>query len=185
MIRANPIREIALVSALLATVACSGGANIAYREGHAAESHKDWDTALVDYGKAKQSDPANSLYILHEQNARTHAALVHLDNGHRLLKTGQLDEAAGELQKAARIDPSNRAASQELEQLLAKETEAKKSHTEAIQNALKSREEAEQRMALKLQPFPLEPLAHFHINADNRRGNYARYGKRGIASSDI
>jgi general secretion pathway protein D len=109
------------------------------------------------------------LYILHEANARTQASLIHLDNGRKLMKQGRLDEAAGELQKAARIDPADRAAQQELDVLLAKQSAEKKAHTEAIQNALKAREEANQPPEVKLQPLDPTPLAHFRLSADSRR----------------
>ena len=53
--------------------------------------------------------------------------------------------------------------------LLTKQAEAKKEHTEAIQKALKAREEENQPAAVKLQPFPQEPLAHFRLSADSIR----------------
>ncbi len=163
------VRLIGVLAFLASCLSCGGGSSLAYREGRKAEERKDWDTALVDYEKAKESDPANPLYILHEANARTQASLFHLDHGRRLVKEGRLDEAAGELQKAARIDRANRAAAQELEVVLAKQTQTKKTHTEAIQNALKAREEETQTPAVKLQPLPPEPLAHFRLSADSRR----------------
>src|SRR5208283_419872 len=70
---------------------------------------------------------------------------------------------------AARIDPANRAAAQELDAVLAKQAQAKKTHTEAIEKALKAREEENQPAAVKLQPLPTEPLAHFRLSADSRR----------------
>ncbi len=163
------VRLIGVLALVAASLSCGGGSSVAYNQGRKAENRKDWDTALVDYEKAKESDPANSLYVLHEQNARTHASLVHLKNGRQMLKEGRLDEAAGELQKAARIDPANRAAAQELDVLLAKQAQAKKAHTEAIEKALKAREEENQPAAVKLQPLPAEPLAHFRLSADSRR----------------
>ncbi len=161
------IRLIGVLALFASCLSCGGGSStVAYREGRKAEEHKDWDTALVNYQKARNSDPANSLYILHEANARTQASLIHLDRGRRLVKEGRLDEAAGELQKAAGIDPADRAAAQELEIVLTKQSKAKKEHTEAIQNALKAREEESQPTAVKLRPFPKEPLAHFRLTAD-------------------
>ena len=80
-----------------------------------------------------------------------------------------MDDAAGEFQKAVRIDPTNRAAAQELDNILAKQAQTKKAHTEALQKALKAREEENQPAAVKLQPFPQEPLAHFRLSADSRR----------------
>jgi len=164
-------KEIRLgVLALLAScLSCGGGVSVAYREGHKAENRKDWDTALVDYEKARQNDPENTLYILHEKNARTNAGMLHLRNGREMLKEGRLDDAAGEFQKATRIDPTNQAATQELNSVLATQSKAKKAHTEALQNALKAREAENEPAAVKLQPFPSEPLAHFRLSADSRR----------------
>ena len=89
--------------------------------------------------------------------------------GRQLLKDDRPDEAAGEFQKAVRIDPTNQAAQQELDILLTKQAKTKKAHTEAIQKALKAREEENQPAAVKLQPLPQEPLAHFRLSADSRR----------------
>ena len=163
------VRLIGVLALVAVSLSCGGGSSVAYNQGRKAENRKDWDTALVDYEKAKESDPANSLYVLHEENARTHASLVHLKNGRQMLKEGRLDEATGELQKAARIDPANRAAAQELDAVLAKQAQTKKAHTEAIEKALKAREEENQPAAVKLQPLPTEPLAHFRLSADSRR----------------
>jgi general secretion pathway protein D len=153
-------------------LSCAGGYSVAYNKGRKAEERKDWDTALVDFEKAREADPANSLYILHEKNARTNASLLHLRTGRQMLKDGRADEAAGEFQKAARIDPSNGAAAQELDRLLVKQAQAKKEHTEALQKALKSREEENQPTVVKLQPFPSgssDILNHFKLSADSRR----------------
>lgn len=163
------IRLIGVLAIFASLISCGGGGNTAYNLGRKAEERKDWDTALVNYQKARQSDPANSLYILHEENARTNAGMFHLKNGRQLLKEGKLDEAAGELQKAARIDPTNQAARQELERVLTKQGESKKAHTEAIQKALKAREEENQPSSVKLQPLPKDPLAHFRLSADSVR----------------
>ena len=158
-----------LYSAVAATVACSGGANVAYREGRNAELRKDWDSALVNYQKALQSAPANSLYLLHEKQARSQASIFHLENGRRLKREGRLEEAAGEFQKAVGIDPSNQAATTELSQVLAKQAEGKRARESAIEQALKSRRESSLPAAIQLRALPPEALAHFRINADSRR----------------
>ena len=163
------MRLIVVLGLVTSFLSCGGGYSVAYNQGHKAENRKDWDTALVDYEKAREADPANSLYILHEKIARTNASLLHLRNGRQMLKDGRADEAAGEFQKAARIDPSNAAAAQELDRILTKQAQTKKAHTEALQKALKAREEESQPAAVKLQPFPQEPLAHFKLSADTRR----------------
>ncbi len=150
-------------------LSCGGGSNAAYNLGRKAEERKDWDTALVDFEKAKASDPANPLYVLHETNARTNASMLHLKNGRQLVKDGRQEEAAGELQKAARIDPSNKAAQQELDALLTKQAEAKKAHTEAIQKALKAEEDENQGGVVKLKPLSDAPIVHFHFTGDSKQ----------------
>ncbi|MFZ0964284.1 MAG: secretin N-terminal domain-containing protein [Terriglobia bacterium] len=163
------VRLIGGVALVASCLSCGGGSNTAYNQGRKAEEHKDWDTALVNFEKARESDPANPLYMLHEKNARTNASLFHLKNGRQLLKDGRLDDAAGELQKAVRIDPTNQAAAQESDKVLAMQAKTKKEHTEALQKALKAREEENKPVAVKLQALPQEPLAHFRLSADSRR----------------
>ena len=63
--------RVAVLALIVFCVSCGGGSDAAYRQGRKAEEQKDWDTALVDYKKARDSDPANSLYILHEANAKS------------------------------------------------------------------------------------------------------------------
>ena len=156
-------------AALALCLSCGGGTTPAYRDGRKAEARKDWDTALVDYEKAVQSDPANSLYILHEKQARTMAANFHLKNGRRMVAEGRVDEAAGEFKKASSIDPTNEAAVQELDRVLAKQAAGKHAHQVAIQQALKARDETTQPGAVQLQPFPTEPLSHIKIpSADSK-----------------
>jgi general secretion pathway protein D len=156
-------------AAMLALFLGCGGGSAVFREGRKAEAHKDWDTALVKYDKALQAEPENPKYIIHEKVARTQAALFHLKQGRRLLAAGRADEAMGEFQKAASIDPTNEAAAQELGRLLARQAAAKRAREEALQQALKAREEAAGTGGVQLKPWPTEPLAHFRISADSRK----------------
>ncbi|MGA2629946.1 MAG: secretin N-terminal domain-containing protein [Terriglobia bacterium] len=155
---------------LLVGMSCGGGST-AFKEARRAEARKDWDTALVKYEKALQSEPENASYLLHETNVRTHAADFHLRQGRKLLASGRLDEAAGEFQKAASIDPTNQAASQELARVLAQQAASKKVREESLQEALKAREQTTSVTGgvVKLKPLPPEPLAHFRISADSRK----------------
>src|SRR5208283_4812936 len=120
------VRLIGVLALIASCLSCGGGSSTAYKQGRKAEDRKDWDTALVDYEKAKESDPANSLFILHEKNARVNASLFHLKNGRQMLKEGRVDDATGELEKAARIDPTDKAAEQELDKVLAMQARTKK-----------------------------------------------------------
>jgi len=162
-------RSAGVLGALAVWLSCGGGGSVAFKEGRKAEYRKDWDSALVDYEKAVQSDPANAAYVLHDRQARTEASLFHLKNGRLLVKGGRAEEASGEFQKAARIDPSNEAAAQELARILTTQAEAKRAREAVIQQALKSRAETGQPPTVQLQPFPTEPLAHFRISADSRK----------------
>ena len=162
-------RTLCTFCALATMLACGGGSDGAYREGHKAELQRDWDSALVNYEKALQSNPANALYLLHEKQARNQASLLHLKNGQRLLKEGHSEQATAEFQKAATIDPSNEAAVKELSQLLAKQAETRRAHEAAVQKALRSHEESSSTATVQIQPLPQEPLAHFRISADSRR----------------
>ena len=162
-------RTLCTFCALATTLACGGGSDVAFREGHKAEQRRDWDSALVNYEKALQSNPANALYLLHEKQARNQASLLHLKNGRRLLKEGHQDQATAEFQKAASIDPSDEAAANELSHLLTQQAESRRAHEAAVQKALNSHEESKSSVAVQLAPFPKEALAHFHISADSRR----------------
>jgi len=164
-------RFLAGVAGLLLVGMSCGGGSTAFKEGRRAEARKDWDTALIKYQKALQSEPENARYILHERNVRTHGADFHVRQGRKLLVSGRVDDAAGEFQKAASIDPSNQAASQELSRVLAQQAAAKKAREETLQEALRSREQTTSVTggAVKLKPLPPEPLAHFRISADSRK----------------
>ena len=155
---------------LLVGMSCGGGST-AFKEARRAEARKDWDTALVKYEKALQSEPENASYILHETNVRMHAGDFHVRQGRKLQASGRLDDAAGEFQKAASIDPSNQAASQELSRVLAQQAATKKAREETLQEALKAREQTTSVTGgvVKLKPLPPEPLAHFRISADSRK----------------
>jgi general secretion pathway protein D len=155
---------------LLLVTSCGGGSS-AFRAGRKAEARKDWDTALVNYQKALQEEPENAQYIIHETHVRGRAADFHLRQGRKLVAGGKIDEAAGEFQKAVSIDPTNEAAAQELAQVLAQQSAAKRARDEALQSALKSREQPAGLGAgpVKLKPLPQEPLAHFRISADSRK----------------
>src|SRR5208283_5848172 len=150
MTKIKPARTFCAFCALVATVACGVG-NVAFQEGRKAEMQKDWDSALVNYEKALQSNPANALYLLHEKQARNQASLLHLKNGQRLLKEGHPDQATAEFQKAASIDPSNEAAVKELSQLLAKQAETRRAHEAAVQKSLRSHEESSSTATVRIQ----------------------------------
>jgi general secretion pathway protein D len=139
-------------------------ASTAFHEGRKAEAKKDYDTAIIYFGKALQEQPENSQYLLHDKLARTRSSAYHLKRGRQLLAENRPDEAAGEFQKAVGVDPTNQAAEQELAKLLAAQAAAKAEREKALKQALKEQEEAAPPPVLQLKPFPKEPLAHFRLS---------------------
>lgn len=158
---------IAVAAWSLLAFGCGGGSS-AFHEGVKAESRKDYDTAFVDFEKAVQSQPDNSLYLIHERNARSAASVFHLRQGRRFLEGNRPEDAAGEFQKSLSIDPTNQAAAQELQRIMAVEAEAKQKREKELQKALKL-PEAPGPEGVKLKPFPKEPIAHIRISADSRK----------------
>jgi general secretion pathway protein D len=165
---AKELRVFASCLGLLWLVGCGAG-NVALREARKAELRKDWDTALVDYEKAGRDQPENSKIIIHEKLVRVQASAAHLRQGQRLLKEGRPDEASGEFQRAASIDPTNGAAAQELARVMAVQAAAKQARESALKQALKATEETENAPAIRLKALPTEPLAHFRVSADSRK----------------
>lgn len=173
-------REVQLWGVVLAVAVCVGcgaGGNSAFHDGYKAELRKDYDTALIDYQKAVQSDPENSHYQIHEKLARTEASILHLKQGKALLASERPDEASGEFQKAVSIDPTNQAAVQELNKVLAQQAAIKNAREKNLQEALKSREEDTYSNAVKLKPFPKEVFAHLRMPSTDARRVYESLGK--------
>lgn len=154
--------------ALLLCLGCGGG-SVAFREGRKAELHKDYDSALVHYEKAVQSEPDNPQYLVREKLVRTQASLYHLKQGRRLMSANRPDDAVGEFHKAVSIDPSNEAAGQEFSRLLAVQAAAKRTRETTLRQALKAREETSAGVGVQLKSLPAEPIAHIRISADSRK----------------
>jgi general secretion pathway protein D len=150
------------VVGMLAVVCVGCGGGSAYHEGQKAALRKDYDTALVDYEKAVKQHPDDARYLIAEKQARDAASFFHLKEGRRFLEEGRLDQAAGEFQKAAAIDPANDAARQELARVLSKQVAAKKEREKELKQAMKT-EEAPSSAGTQLKPFPPEPMAHIRI----------------------
>jgi len=161
-------RLIAALIAAAVCIGCGGGSTSAFHDGQKAEQRKDWDTALIDYQKALQAQPENAHFIIHEKVARQQAALFHLKKGRTLLADGRPDEASGEFQRAVSIDPTNQAAAQELEKLMAQQAAAKQAREKALQEALKGREESTYSGAVQLKALP-QDLHLFKFSTDSRK----------------
>ncbi len=169
------IRLVGALIVLSVCLGCSGGSSV-FRDGQKAELRKDWDTALIDYQKALQTEPENAHYLIHEKVARQQASAFHLKKGQSLLAAGRPDEASGEFQKAVSIDPTNQAAGQELEKVLAQQAASKQAREKSLQEALKSREESTYTAGVQLKPLPQEVMSSFKVSTDSRKA-YETVGK--------
>src|SRR5258708_7507256 len=89
-----------------------------YGQARKAETLQDLDTALQYYQKAYNSDPKNAAYRIKLDQIRFEASQFHVKQGVKLKEKGDLQAAVGEFQRAATIDPTNEAATQEMRKTL-------------------------------------------------------------------
>lgn len=89
-------------------------ANSYYKQGQAAESRDDFDTAFQDFQKAFSMSPKNESFRAAFFRVRFTDAAMHVTKGRNLLAAGNEEGALSELLRAAEIDPSNEAAQQEI-----------------------------------------------------------------------
>jgi general secretion pathway protein D len=95
----------------------------AFQKARTAEETKDWDEAVVEYQKALDVDPSNSLYQINLSRAKLEASRVHFQKGKSLrasalnargedqIRLTQL--AATELELVIKLDPTNQYAAVE------------------------------------------------------------------------
>lgn len=89
-----------------------------YNQARKAENLQDLDTALQYYQKAYNADPRNAAYRIKLNQIRFEASSFHVKQGQKLREKGDLQAAVAEFQRAATIDPTNDAASQEVSKTL-------------------------------------------------------------------
>ncbi len=114
MIRVGRWRGAALVALVVATGAGCAAGN-AYRRGQGAAKRQDWDAAVAGLTKANSLAPRNIEYKIALENARIRASRFHYEEAKKHLAAHDFDKAADELQIASNYDPSNKAASDDLE----------------------------------------------------------------------
>jgi general secretion pathway protein D len=159
---------LGLIVGALLLPGCSPG-SAAFRQGRKAELHKDYDSAVVDFERALQSEPDNAHFLIYDKEARLKASAFHQKQGERLLSEMRVEDAAGEFQKAVSIDPTNQAAAQQLDRILSAQAAEKAKRQEALKKAMETRVETVAPGGVQLKALPTAPLAHFHIVADSRR----------------
>jgi general secretion pathway protein D len=106
----------------------------AFQKAKHAETTKDWDAAVVEYQKALDVDPGNTLYQINLRRAKLEASRIHFEKGKalrisalnargpELIRLMQL--AATELEIVVKLDPTNQFATSEYGKTIATLQEA-------------------------------------------------------------
>jgi general secretion pathway protein D len=95
----------------------------AFEKAKTAENTKDWDQAVIEYQKALDVDPSNSLYQINLSRAKLEASRLHFQKG-KTLRASALNArgedqirltrlAATELELVIKLDPTNQYAAVE------------------------------------------------------------------------
>ncbi|HUS18931.1 MAG TPA: cohesin domain-containing protein [Terriglobales bacterium] len=84
-----------------------------YNKGKDAEARQDFMAAFENYRQAYEQKPKELKYRIAYQRTRFLASAAHVNKGQDLREKGNVEEALQEFVYAAKIDPSNAAASQE------------------------------------------------------------------------
>jgi general secretion pathway protein D len=106
-----------LAAACILLIGCPKS-NQEFEAGRKAEALNDYDTALVHYQKALQTDPSNTEYKVRATKMRMDDGQFHLEAGEKALAKGDLQLALAEFERAQGVDPSNEAAEQEIQKTM-------------------------------------------------------------------
>ena len=103
-----------LLVAVLAIAAGAESAKSFFNKGKRAEARQDYVVAYEFFKKAYDAHPDDIKYRISYERSRMLASSAHVDAGQKLRDVGKLAEAMQEFEYAAKIDPSNDAAMQEV-----------------------------------------------------------------------
>lgn len=108
------IRARRLPLAALVLLVVSTGCASLYRQGVKAGKKGEWDLAVAKFTKATEKDPDDIPLRIALENARVEASRVHYKEAQKHLAADELEKAAAELEIAARYDPANLSAVEDL-----------------------------------------------------------------------
>jgi len=163
----------------MAPLAAAPKGSALFKKGRAAELTRQYDEALDLYERALKEDPENQTYLMATRRLRFVAGQAHVDQGHRLLDQGKIEEAAGEFERAMAIDPASSIAEQEFrrtQELIRQRSKQKRAEKEEPQPGLspvlaaKKQAEALFETALslpKLKPISTQPI-NLKINNNSK-----------------
>jgi general secretion pathway protein D len=121
MIACNKLREFVSLAAILLLLPVDGleartrKGDKFLKQAREAEARKDYETALDLYNQAVSQDAQDPAYQLGARRVRFQASQMHVENGVRLRREGQLEQALVEFQRAFNIDPGSAVALQEIQ----------------------------------------------------------------------
>jgi len=142
-------------------------ASALFKEGIAAESRDDVETAYACYRKAFEKEPANLRYKTAYERARVLAALFHAARGERLEDQGQWKPAVLEFMRALEIDPSNQRAEQGIRLAQEKLDVPVAARPETPLSATSLRVLNRMRSPVELKPLTNEPIT-LHMAEDSK-----------------
>jgi general secretion pathway protein D len=112
------IRPRVLLALILCLALCmptyADQASAAFKRGVRAESKNQRDAAFEAYKQAYALKPKEPKYAAAYLRVRTAAAISHVQNGEKLLNSGDLEGAVSEFQRAQEIDGTNFLAGEEM-----------------------------------------------------------------------
>jgi general secretion pathway protein D len=147
-----------IMGGLLILGGCPKG-NPEFEAGAHAEALQDYDAALVHYERALRSNPTSTEYKLRRDRVRSEDGQLHVEQGQRALKTGDLNLALAEFRRGQTIDPSNSSADQNIKRALELLAEAK-----AAQVPTTQKPPSQSSQDLLSGPPQLEPMSREPIN---------------------
>lgn len=115
--------KLGITALALSLIVLSCTSYNAFQKAKTAETAKDWDAAVIEYQKALDVDPGNTLYQINLSRAKLEASRVHFEKGKSLrasaLTVRGADQirlmqlAATELELVVKLDPTNQFAAVE------------------------------------------------------------------------
>jgi general secretion pathway protein D len=150
--------KLALAAALVAAgVGCAG--TQPFQQAREEEQAGHYDVAVMNYARALELDPGNSVYRASLARARLRASQFHFEKGKMYRASGRFDLAVVELEQATLLDTTNDYAATELKHArddLAK-AEAERS-TDSKIDKLKKKARGSRAVAVILEPASDKPI---------------------------
>lgn len=139
-----------------------------YKQGQAAEARDDLDTAYQDYQKASAKNPKDLRFRTALMRIRPAASAQHIGKGRQLLQSGDEQGALAEFLRAAEVDPTNEAATQQINALRLRQNQKAPRNPDLSPEQADALQEIESMGSpVTLKPVTNEPLT-LHMAEDSK-----------------